>query len=212
MEWFGNINSFQEPWGDTQIPNRGSLTPKGGQLPSIWSRNGLWLYLGHPSGAEHVLSALKRKVSRCVRGMRCFLTNFQGFEGVARTVSFGAGIRSIFKIKRQNYRCLDSLIWLIWTFFGCADVWTQLIGVWVTEKSATKHTLPEANIAPENRPSQKESSIPTINFQVRAVSFRECILYAFWWCLMLFFWMLWNSGEVLKGLSAIWRKLFSSPA
>ncbi len=28
-------------------------------------------------------------------------------------------------------------------------------------------TLPETNIAPKNRPSQKESSIPTIHFQVR---------------------------------------------
>ena len=27
--------------------------------------------------------------------------------------------------------------------------------------------------APENRPFQKDSDIPTINFQVRAVSFRE---------------------------------------
>ena len=27
------------------------------------------------------------------------------------------------------------------------------------------HTLPETNIAPENRPSQKESSLPTIHFQ-----------------------------------------------
>ncbi len=36
-------------------------------------------------------------------------------------------------------------------------------------------TLPKTNIAPGNRPSQKESSIPTINFQVRAVSFREGI-------------------------------------
>ena len=34
-------------------------------------------------------------------------------------------------------------------------------------------TFPETNIAPENRPSQKESSIPTIHFQVRTVSFRE---------------------------------------
>ena len=34
-------------------------------------------------------------------------------------------------------------------------------------------TLPETNIAPENRPSQKETSIPTIHFQGRkAVSFR----------------------------------------
>ena len=28
-------------------------------------------------------------------------------------------------------------------------------------------TLPETNIAPENGPSQKESSIPTIHFQER---------------------------------------------
>ena len=35
-------------------------------------------------------------------------------------------------------------------------------------------TLPETNITPENRPSQKQTSIPTIHFQVRAVSFREC--------------------------------------
>ncbi len=35
-------------------------------------------------------------------------------------------------------------------------------------------TLPETNIAPENRPSQKETSIQTINFQGRTVSFREC--------------------------------------
>ena len=34
-------------------------------------------------------------------------------------------------------------------------------------------TLPETNIAPENRPSQKETSIPTIHFQGRVVSFRE---------------------------------------
>ena len=33
-------------------------------------------------------------------------------------------------------------------------------------------TLPETSIAPENRPSQKETSIPTIHFQGRAVSFR----------------------------------------
>ena len=37
------------------------------------------------------------------------------------------------------------------------------------------HTLPETNIAPENRPSLKETSLPTIHFQVRAVSFREGI-------------------------------------
>ena len=35
-------------------------------------------------------------------------------------------------------------------------------------------TLPKTNIAPENGPKpKKESSFPNINFQVRAVSFRE---------------------------------------
>ena len=38
-------------------------------------------------------------------------------------------------------------------------------------------TLPKTNIAPENRPSQKESSIPTIHFRVQAVRFRDGILY-----------------------------------
>ena len=37
-------------------------------------------------------------------------------------------------------------------------------------------TLPEANIAPENRPSQNRTHLPTPVFQVRTVSFRECIL------------------------------------
>ena len=35
-------------------------------------------------------------------------------------------------------------------------------------------TIPETNIPPENRPSQKDTSLPTIHFQVRTVSFREC--------------------------------------
>ena len=33
-------------------------------------------------------------------------------------------------------------------------------------------TLPETNIAPEKRPSHKETNLPTIRFQVQAVSFR----------------------------------------
>ncbi len=40
-------------------------------------------------------------------------------------------------------------------------------------KQEVKPTLPETNIAPENGPSQKETSIPNINFQLRTVSFRE---------------------------------------
>ena len=41
----------------------------------------------------------------------------------------------------------------------------------------TSTTLPETNIAPENRVSQKETSIPTIHFQGQTVSFREGIGY-----------------------------------
>ena len=37
-------------------------------------------------------------------------------------------------------------------------------------------TLPETNIAPENRVSQKEGSIPTIRFQGLTVSFGEGII------------------------------------
>ena len=36
-----------------------------------------------------------------------------------------------------------------------------------------RDTLPKTNMVPENRPSQKEIHLPTIHFQVRAVSFRE---------------------------------------
>ena len=34
------------------------------------------------------------------------------------------------------------------------------------EMSVVMSTLPETNVAPENRPSQKETSIPTNHFQV----------------------------------------------
>ena len=36
-----------------------------------------------------------------------------------------------------------------------------------------RNALPETNIAPENRPSQKETNVPTIHFQVRTLSFRK---------------------------------------
>ena len=35
--------------------------------------------------------------------------------------------------------------------------------------------IPKTNIAPVNRPCQRETSIPTIHFQVRTVSFRQAI-------------------------------------
>ena len=42
-----------------------------------------------------------------------------------------------------------------------------------TNSFQVRITLPETNIASENWPFQKGSSLPTIHFQVRAVSFRE---------------------------------------
>ena len=50
------------------------------------------------------------------------------------------------------------------------------VGVEIKRNSRVNQgsTLPETNMAPENRPSQKETSIPTIHFQV-LISFRENI-------------------------------------
>ena len=52
---------------------------------------------------------------------------------------------------------------------GVTLVWVSLI----FEKCWRIITFPETNIAPENWQSQKETSIPTIHFQVQAVSFSE---------------------------------------
>ena len=66
-------------------------------------------------------------------------------------------------------------------------------------------TLPKSNIAPENKSSQKESSIPTIHFQVRAVSFREGM-----YLIMLDFWsvykMKWRIKQP-KDRDAAWMQL-----
>ena len=50
------------------------------------------------------------------------------------------------------------------------------VGVEIKRNSRVNQgsTLPETNMAPENRPSQKETTIPTIHFQV-LISFRENI-------------------------------------
>ena len=37
-----------------------------------------------------------------------------------------------------------------------------------------RYTLPETNIAPESRPSQRETHLPTIIFQGRTVNFKGC--------------------------------------
>ena len=49
-------------------------------------------------------------------------------------------------------------------------IWVVLI---VRSLNEQGNTLPETNIAPENRVSQKACSFPTTIFQGRAVSFRE---------------------------------------
>ena len=48
-----------------------------------------------------------------------------------------------------------------------------LVGLFQTTRPNKQGTFPETNIVPENKPSQKETSIPTIHLQVRAVGFKE---------------------------------------
>lgn len=73
----------------------GWLTPKRKQLPSIWSRNGLWLHLGHASGAEYVLSALKRNSFKVL--------SHELFRDLKEwPIPFGTEIRSIFKIMKAK--------------------------------------------------------------------------------------------------------------
>jgi len=43
---------------------------------------------------------------------------------------------------------------------------TQILQVTVVEAAIRRTTLPETNIAPENGPSQKETSLSTTHFQV----------------------------------------------
>ena len=65
-------------------------------------------------------------------------------------------------------------------FFGAIREQSNIGKPLSVQKTLTSSTtLPETNIEPENGSSQKESSIPTINFQVQAVSFREGMLTIF---------------------------------
>ena len=50
--------------------------------------------------------------------------------------------------------------------FGSDDILFQTGNFQVPAVNFPACTLPETNIAPENRPSQKETSVPTIIFQV----------------------------------------------
>ena len=49
----------------------------------------------------------------------------------------------------------------------------RLCAFFILQRGISRITLPKTNITPENRPSQKETSIPTIHFQGRNLSFRE---------------------------------------
>ena len=64
--------------------------------------------------------------------------------------------------------------------------WTWYLNNWELEMAGLRtkwnwfnHTLPETNIAPENRPSQKEIAIPTILFQ-GLVSGRVSLMIMIW--------------------------------
>ena len=55
------------------------------------------------------------------------------------------------------------------------DGYTPDIWYHITQEKIIKYTLPETNLAPEHRPSQKTTGISTINFQGRtAVRFSKC--------------------------------------
>ncbi len=61
-----------------------------------------------------------------------------------------------------------------------------------------ERTLPETNIVPETRPSQKEFHLRTINFQGRAVSFREERAVVFF-----FSWLMFGTSQNLGGTSQV---------
>ena len=61
----------------------------------------------------------------------------------------------------SNWRWLNSLNVIPGLQMSAQSLSTAPIGL-----NTSRVTLPETNIAPENRPSQKKTSIPTIHFQV----------------------------------------------
>ena len=64
-----------------------------------------------------------------------------------------------------KYTCIVSICWMFWDEKYVPKYFRR--NWWFTFLSRVKSpTVPETNIAPENRPSQKEISIPTIHFQV----------------------------------------------
>ena len=83
--------------------------------------------------------------------------------------------------REQNARSTNMYYWIYtsWIFnMKPKKVWKLIfIFNWVDFRFHV--TLPETNIAPENRPSQKDPKgndrIPTIHFQVQTLSFREGI-------------------------------------
>ena len=59
---------------------------------------------------------------------------------------------------------------------------THSPGVVFLLKVTSSVTLPKTNIAPENRPSQKETSIPTIHFQVQTCCLLSGrVIQSYWW-------------------------------
>ena len=80
----------------------------------------------------------------------------QGRPGFHCTLGFG--VQGTVAFRRLRHNAVREL----------QDGWVAAIIPWISQKGEAwgRSTLPETNIAPENRPSQKETSIPTIHFQV----------------------------------------------
>ena len=61
-------------------------------------------------------------------------------------------------------------------FHGSSKQWLEMNTTETNKKTISQKwfdTLPKTNIAPEHGPSQEETSLPIIHFQVQTVSFRE---------------------------------------
>ena len=90
------------------------------------------------------------------------------------TLATVTGWRSALKLHSQTHQCQSRFPTLKEILFRIIDYSLPIL-YWrlhIKKSNITKlmiratRTLPKTNIAPENRPSQKETNLPTIHFQV----------------------------------------------
>ena len=136
-----------------------------------------WKHFGHPQVwrnwfLDGFFFAGKHLTIWWLEKMMCSFSKFVG-----DTFFFGGWLTVFFVKKKSPQKCLLSP----WqsqraTIFSRRALLPSKVfyGALVDPGSWERYTPPETNTAPKNRPSPKENNLPTINFQVQAVSFREC--------------------------------------